>query len=412
MPTIVDFPEVVKKGVKAFESLFENEPERRHLAEYLTGLIIAEHKNVVGINRELVQTTDQSCLNRWITEVDWDPRKLNDRRLLELQKDSRTRYSPRGVIAMDNTLVDHEGKMIEDVGYFWDHADKRHVIAHDYIISNYVASSGYHYPIEFRRFRKKDTVEKEKEEDPESTAVFKNHTELAIELIDDVMKRQIPGDFTFDSYFTNAEVQNHIQDKGRNYVGDFKQNRWVIFQGREIKFQDMAVSITAESRKSFQRGDQTQWYFTVTIRVPEVNHKVRILIIWDRKNGSEPVKVLITNRTNWEATRMLLVYRSRWTGTETFHRDAKQQLGMGDCQLMSGQGHDRHMYLVFTAYSLLVRTLGSTHPSEWARRKLKTIGEACQAVRGQTLEALVDWVVDKFSVDHWSPARIKLSIAH
>ena len=349
MPTIVDFPEVVKKGVKAFESLFENEPERRHLAEYLTGLIIAEHKNVVGINREFVHTTDQSCLNRWITEVDWEPRKLNDRRLLELQKDSRTRYSPRGVIAMDNTLVDHEGKMIEDVGYFWDHADKRHVIAHDYIISNYVASSGYHYPIEFRRFRKKDTVEKEKEEDPESTAVFKNHTELAIELIDDVMKRQIPGDFTFDSYFTNAEVQNHIQDKGRNYVGDFKQNRWVIFQGREIKFQDMAALIPAESRKSFQRGDQTQWYFTVTIRVPEVNHKVRILIIWDRKNGREPVKVLITNRINWEPTRMLLVYRWRWTGTETFHRDAKQQLGMGDCQLMSGQGHDRHMYLVLTA---------------------------------------------------------------
>ena len=88
MPTVVDYPEVVKKGVKAFESLFQNEPERKHLAEYLTGLMIAEHKTISGINREFVQTTDQSCLNRWITEVAWDPRKLNDRRLDELQKDS------------------------------------------------------------------------------------------------------------------------------------------------------------------------------------------------------------------------------------------------------------------------------------------------------------------------------------
>jgi hypothetical protein len=31
---------------------------------------------------------------------------------------------------------------------------------------------------------------------------------------------------------------------------------------------------------------------------------------------------------------MLLVYRHRWTGTETFHRDGKQQLGLGDCQML------------------------------------------------------------------------------
>lgn len=411
MPTIVDYPEVVKKGVKAFASLFQNEPERKHLAEYLTGLIIAEHKTVSGINREFVQTTDQSCLNRWITEVDWDPRKLNDRRLAELQKDSRTRYSHRGVIPIDNTLINHDGKTIEDVGYFWDHAEKRNIIAHDYLISNYVTPAGYHYPIEFRRFRKEAAVEEENKEDPKRKEVFKNHTALAIELIDDAIEREIPGDFTFDSYFTNAEVLNHLEDKKRNYVGDLKQNRKVIFQGREMKASEMAVLIPAQDRKSMERGEETQWYFTVTIRIPKVEHKVRILLIWDRKNGKEPVKVLISNRTNWEGTRMLLVYRSRWTGTETFHRDAKQELGMGDCQLISGQGHDRHMYLVFTAYSLLVRTLGSTHPNEWARKKLKTIGEACRAVRAQTLEGLVDWIVEKFSVEHWSPAQIKLSVA-
>lgn len=411
MPTIVDYPEVVKKGVKAFESLFQNEPERKHLAEYLTGLIIAEHKTVSGINREFVQTTDQSCLNRWMTEVDWDAKKLNDRRLRELQKDSRTCYSPRGVIALDNTLIDHDGKTIEDVGYFWDHAEKRNIIAHDYLISNYVTPAGYHYPIEFRRFRKEAAVEQENKEDPKAKAVFKNHIALAIELIDDAIGRQISGDFTFDSYFTNAEVMNHIEKEKRNYVGDLKQNRKVVFQGREMKASEMAALIPVEDRKTLQRGEETQWYFTVTIRIPKVAHRVRILFIWDRKNGKEPVKVLITNRTNWEATRMLLVYRSRWIGTEVFHRDAKQQLGMGDCQLISGQGHDRHMYLVFTAYSLLVRTLGSTHPNEWARKKLKTIGEACRAVHAQTLEGLVDWIVDKFSVEHWSLAQIKLSVA-
>ena len=56
------------------------------------------------------------------------------------------RSSHRQKIAI--TLVTHEGKLIEDVGWLWDHADQRHVIAHDYIISNYVCPSGAYYPIE------------------------------------------------------------------------------------------------------------------------------------------------------------------------------------------------------------------------------------------------------------------------
>jgi hypothetical protein len=47
---------------------------------------------------------------------------------------------------------------------------------------------------------------------------------------------------------------------------------------------------------------------------------------------------------------MVLVYRHRWTGTETFHRDGKQQLGLGDCQVRSGEGQTCHVYLVSAAY--------------------------------------------------------------
>jgi len=64
--------------MKEFEGVFKNQPEREHFAEYLTGLIIAERKTVLGINSEFAQTTDQSCLNRSITEAGWDVQKLND----------------------------------------------------------------------------------------------------------------------------------------------------------------------------------------------------------------------------------------------------------------------------------------------------------------------------------------------
>jgi hypothetical protein len=403
MPAIVDFPTVVQEALTIFGDLFDTEPARRHFAEYLTGLLVAENKTVSGINREFALTTDQSCLNRWLTEVEWDVTALNDRRLTWLQQAPQTRYSGRGVIAIDNTLVTHEGKLIEDVGWFWDHADERHVIAHDYIISNYVCPSKAHYPIEWRRFKKRAACEAE---------TFKDHTELCIELIDDALKRGIPGAFTFDSYFTSAKVLNHIHSKQAAYVGDLKLNRKVVYTGQEQKLQEVARQIPWEAKKPIRVGHTRYWYFSKQMRIPDVEHPVRVVLFWRARDAHEASKALVSNRLGWEVIRMSLVYRHRWTGTETFHRDGKQQLGLGDCQVRSGEGQTRHVYLVSAAYSLLMRSLQQTRPQDWARRTLTTIGEACRAVKAETLERMIDWVVDKLTREHWSVADIKAVLAY
>ena len=134
-----------------FGGLFANEPQRRHFGEYLTGLLIAERKSVNGINAEFAQTTDQSCLNRWMGQVDWRGEDINQARLAWTQKQPGMRYSQHGVIPIDNVLVEHSGKLIVDAGEYWDHADKRYMIAQDYLIANYVCTSGKHFALDFRR---------------------------------------------------------------------------------------------------------------------------------------------------------------------------------------------------------------------------------------------------------------------
>jgi hypothetical protein len=396
MPGIIEFPQVVQDAVERFGDVFANKPQRRHFAEYLTGLMIAERKSVLGINREFAQTTDQSCLNKFLTEVDWDADALNERRLEWLQKDSSTRYTDRGVIAIDNVLIDHDGKFIKDAGWFWDHADQRNKIAHDYLFANYVCSGGKHYPLEFRRFRKREQCDATGEE-------FFDHTKLCCQLVDWVCEREIPGDFTFDSYFTNAEILNHIHgkrdrfDRPRGYVGDLKFNRKVEWKGGVIRIDEVAAQIDPDIRKPFRRGRDQQWHFTTTLHIPGVDHKSRVVIIWDKKRDKEPCKILVTNRVGWEVVRILLVYRYRWTGTETYHRDGKQELGMGDCQLRDGQGQTRHMHLVMLAYTLLMDQLGQNRAKAWALRKLTTIGEACRAVLRETMRSTIAWAIEQAS---------------
>ena len=103
--------------------------------------------------------------------------------------------------------------------------------------------------------------------------------------------------------------------------------------------------------------------------------------------------ILVTNRITWEVTRIVRVDRQRWTGTETFHRDGKQPLGMGDCQLRDGQGQTRHMDLVMLAYRLRRQQLRQSRAQDWAFCRLTTIGEVCRAMLRETLRTTLAWAV-------------------
>jgi DDE superfamily endonuclease/Transposase DDE domain len=405
MPPIVKIPHVVVEGCERFADLFPNQPQRRHLAEYVTGLVVSENKTVSGINAQFVETTDQSCLNRFLTSADWDVDKVNARRLELLQADPATHYCDRGVIALDDVLIDHYGKLIEDAGWFWDHAEQRSTIAHDYLFANYVCPSGKHYPLEFRRFIKRDQCEATGEE-------FQDHGVLFRELVAWVCEREIPGDFTFDSYFSSAEnlncihAQKNHRDESRAYVGDLKTNRKLEIRGKSIRADRFAASIHREQRRESRRGDARQWYYTTTVRLPQVTHPVRIVMIWRNRRDAKLAKILVTNRTRWEVNRILKTYRYRWTGTETFHRDGKQELGMGACQLRSGQGQTRHMHLVMLAYTLLMRQLKSSRAKEWALERLMTIGQACRAVVDETLGTTLRWAINEVIRNSQQPQHV------
>ena len=405
MPAIVEFPRIVAEAIERFADLFPNQPQRQHFAEYLTGLMVARNKTVTGINAEFADTTDQSCLNRFMTTAEWDVEQINARRLELLQEDPATRYSDRGVIALDDVLIDHDGKLIEDVGWFWDHAEQRHKIAHDYLVANYVCTSASHYPLEWRRFKKREQCEATDDK-------FQDHGVLFRQLVDWVCQREIPGDFTFDSYFSSAANLNHIHERknqrgeSRAYVGDLKFNRKLEVRGRSIRTDEFAASISRESRCELRRGDARQWYYTTTVRLAQVKHPVRIVLIWNNRRDKQLAKVLITNRTRWEVNRILKIYRYRWTGTETFHRDGKQELGMGACQLRSGQGQTRHMHLVMLAYTLLMRQLNSSRAKEWTLQRLKTIGQACRAVADETLSATLRWAMLQITEKSQRPRHV------
>jgi hypothetical protein len=278
--------------------------------------------------------------------------------------------------------------------------------------------------LEFRRFRKRADCEAQQAqleaqpggvaaapEEEQRLATFKSHTVLGCELVDGVVERQMPGTFAFDSYFTTAPVCNHSAQHERASVGDLKVNRKVWFRGVELRADEMAVQIPPGVRKKVTRGARPQWSFTKTIWLPEYTHAVRVVILWNQGNGKDPVKILITKQPPGEVTRVLRGYGQRWTGTETLQRDGKQPLGLGACQLRSGEGQTRHLYLVLLVHSLLVAQLRQGRARAWATETLTPIGEACRAVLRETLGKTISWAIERATLDGWQPTRIKARLA-
>jgi hypothetical protein len=132
----------------------------------------------------------------------------------------------------------------------------------------------------------------------------------------------------------------------------------------------------------------------VTVRIPDVTHQVRIVILWRHRQDPEPIPILATNRITWEGSRIVRVYRHRWTGTETVHQDGKQQLGLGDCQLRDLQGQTRPINLVMLAYSRLMGPWKQGRAKEGALHRLMTIGEACRAMAKEALRMTLSWAIE------------------
>jgi len=404
MPGIIHPPNIVQQAMDEFiAEHFQNHPQRKHCVNYLTGLLLAQSKTVSGITDEIVNASDQSCLNRFMNDVDWDHEELNAARINWLQQFEDTKFHPNGIIALDDVLLEKTGKQIEDVGYMYDHSQKRTYLAHDLLFANYVdPKSRKHYPLDFRRFKKEDQCESEEVD-------FKKQTELFRELVGWCHENGIPGTFVFDSHYSSNEDLNTINSlknedgTRRAYVGDILSNRTIIHKGVKQQISVFATTIPPNDRKPMtitgaDGKNRTQYFLTVCVKMPGLDHKVRIVVIWKQRDDPEAVKYLVTNRIFWNGEKIVEAYRYRWTGTETFHRDGKQELGLGDCQLRDGVGQSRHTYMVMLAHSLLVRELGNGSLREWCRVKLTTVGEACRELLKESIRSMVGWIMDELNI--------------
>jgi len=441
LPIVAPAP-IVAAHAEYFRDLFENHCQFEHFQRYLTGLIVLPNKAMANIARCTLDSADKTNLSRFFSEAPWFQAQVNERRLAYLQEQTaKVRRPPaESLLVFDDTLCEHVGSLFEYVDRHYNHADDTYPLAHNPVTSHFV-SGPVRFPVDLRLYRRYDEVthweeavhkhfpereipKKRKErmrlhkevdptllQDPEFAArheQFRTKIALAIELLEAAVQRGLAfTTLVFDGWYLAPDLVQAAQRLGKDWISLLKKNRnletnsfvltdadgkRIPLAGPHVTVESLVPLIPAAAYREVQVKDKSYWTFTRTVSIPGLG-KVRLVISFENAALTGTYIVLVSNRTDWTAQRMIATYLQRWP-IETFYQDGKEHLGLDEYRMRNAEAIGKHWCLVFVAYSLLHLDCLPPSPTK-SGLPIKTIGEACRQQAQALIQALLLWVHER-----------------
>ena len=435
LPIVAPAP-IVRAHADAFRDLFENRCQFRHFQNYLTGLMVLPNKSMANIVRCTLDSADKTNLSRFFSASPWFQGQVNDRRVRYVLEQTRAVRKPKAASAMliDDTLCEHVGDLFEHIARHYNHSEDTYPLAHNPVTSHYV-SGAVRFPVDLRSYRRYEEVTRWEEfvhqhfpgreiptkrkerarfhkevdpkllSDPKFQALheqFRTKIELAIELIALAIRHRLPFSvLLFDGWYLSEELVAVARRRRKDWISILKRNRNletnsfvlrdadgkpISLKGPHIAVGDLVPLIPRTSYRAVIVNDKTYWTFTLKVRIPGLG-KVRLVISFGNAELTGNYAVLVTNRVDWTAQRIIATYLLRWP-IETFYQDGKEHLGLDEYLMRNAKAFGKHWCLVFVAYSLL--HLDCLPPSlAEGSTPIKTIGEACRQQARALIQQLI-----------------------
>jgi SRSO17 transposase len=320
---------------------------------YQTGLLLSNNKTVDGLNSQFIQKTDQSNVNRFLTDYPW----LKD----DFRDELKTLFMTNKIVksfsffVLDDTLLEKVGKSIESAGYHFDHTKNKCVFGHQIVTSGYIFDSEF-YPFLLELYTKQEDCKTEKIE-------FKTKVEIALEILKKAIEFHKPAIVLIDSWYCTQEIFNFLDANGIQYIISSKSNRIFHYRSKKQKISIFTKTIRKTTRVL---KDGYEYYVKSISAYFEDFGTKRLVFVKRRKQGErffDDWNSLITNIEDVSDETIINFYANRFS-IDHFHKEAKQNLGLGKAQLRKRRGVVRHLHLVAVAYTLL-------KCAKWLKKKWK-----------------------------------------
>ena len=435
LPIVAPAP-LVTAHADVFRDLFENRRQFQHFQNYLTGLIVLDNKSLANMTRCVLESADKTNLSRFFSEAPWFQDRVNDRRLEYLLQQTKARRGPQAdaILILDDTLCEHVGSLFDYVDRHYNHGDDTYPLAHNPVTSHYV-SGAVRFPVDLRVYRRYEEVTRweafvykhfpdrpiptqkkartrlHKAVDPvlleapdfqQLHQQFRTKIDLGIALLEAAIQHKVPFSvLLFDSWYLADELGSMARDRNKDWMSLLKKNRnletnsFVLkdaagkplhLEGPHIAVEDLVPLIPSTAYRAVTVGDKTYWTFTLAVRLPGLG-KVRLVLSFANAEVTGTAAMLVTNRVDWSAQRIITLYLQRWP-IETFYQDGKGHLGLDEYRMRNAEAIHKHWCLVFVAYSFLHLDCLPPSPTKGSL-PIKTIGEACRQQAQALIQSLI-----------------------
>jgi hypothetical protein len=446
MLPLVEFPELVQHYTPFFKNVFS--PEALiEFERYISGLIVSENKTVDGINRLfVVESRNQSSLNRLLTKSPFSLADLNQSRLDMLASLPGTQMKPKGVFSIDDTLLTHFGQDFEQIAKLYDHVSGTYVWAHDLVTLHY-SDDESDYPVLFQLWEPVDLEKLEqgiraaglplkaskealKITDPQKWRGYllgvwrrrqKAHPELRdlydskLILAQKLLEQWIASHpdeqrpVTFDNWFTQPAFCRFLdQTLKLPYVGTLAESDPLHLKTSQETLKAFAERLKQEHLAALQnhgqpvfqkitlpyKGEREAYYsYCNTHRLHNFG-KQRLVINHRQADLSDNPSFFISNRLYWHAPGITRIRRHRWP-VEVYHEQGKAE-GLDQYQLRDFSAIQRHIALVAVVYSLLRAAQHDPALQEKLQRQLKIQLEGNSADWRRATQAQTLWCLALF----------------
>lgn len=403
MLPVVEFPDVVERYAPYFRDVFSADAYVE-FKRYISGLIVSENKTVDGINRTIVvESRNQSSLNRLLTASPYSLSALNQARLKLLMSQSETQMKPRGVLSIDDTLLTHFGQHFEQIAKLYDHVTETYVWAHNLVTLHY-SDDMTDYPVLFELWKPVDIVKLEtgmrvagvpiktskeplkesapakwrsyllgvwqrrRKQYPQIQPLYATKLDMAQSFlqqwVDTHPALKLP--VTFDSWYTQPDFCHFLDQKlNLPYVGTLEKDDVLLLKDGAQTIGAFAARLKREHLKAVEEGDTPVFQpLTITYKGKQETYysyckthhirnygRQRLVINYRQADLSDKPNYFISNRLRWQARGITRIRRHRWP-IEVYHEEGKAE-GLDQYQLRSFSAIQRHVALVAVVYSML-----------------------------------------------------------
>ncbi len=289
----------------------------------------------------------------FLNHADWNAPDLLWKKALDTLNQLGFRPGDTLYFILDDTQQRKYGKLMQAVSKLFLHAEKCYANGHT-ILAACLFYRGVLIPCAVRLWASEEAcAQSHKQRLVQDRIEFVKLTQLAADVIGEA---RLPEGCRvislFDSYYLCPRVVTACQDRNWDYISVAKKNRNFYPAGNskdQRKVGGYGAKVLGKDGKWLEVKGKRQ---KVAFRQGRLSKGGWVKLVFSQRPGQKDCVALVSNRRDWDMATILGHYFQRWP-VELLFKMSKQELGLGDYQVLRYRGVVRYLHLVMIAYLLL-----------------------------------------------------------